>query len=575
MSSSTRRKLKSAIICERTLDDTSEESSARTRPLSYDEIMLKRKSKKEVEGSVEEAQDAETSRHDETVRNPEHRTRDTNGASMKNSRDSQRKASPKRVEKGYRKEHTHITSDSRDYQREASPRKVEKSSRKEHTHVKSDPRDYQREACPRKKADKSSRTEHTHVKSDPQDSQREGSPRKKVEKSSKTEHADIKSDPRNSQLEASPRKVEKSSRTERTHSKSENKERRDVECRSKPKHDNDASNATESKTDRQGGMRSKIEERSRSDARYTNENKHHRDSVAQDRYVERNGGASERENKRRDRSGDDEKHRMGDAVKRHDSGSRRNSEISERKENMELSHSRHDETRSKRRRSRSQERTKDKARRSTSSSPKAQKTVLVGHVLDHGDTSTHSERDRSRRHSDVDRSKMSSDGSSSHYRRQGSSSGLGGYSPRKRKSEAAVKTPSPIHSPERKSAGWDLPHFAADKNLSTSVPSGTQLVSQTKPSNMIELAAGFSVASSMGKPTSAIFSNSLSAFKQATIDSVQLTQATRPMRRLYIDNIPGSATEKDIMECFNSFLLSSGSNYIRGTRPCISCMVGV
>uniref|UniRef100_A0A803KT14 RRM domain-containing protein n=1 Tax=Chenopodium quinoa TaxID=63459 RepID=A0A803KT14_CHEQI len=687
MSGSTRRRLKSAIICEHTVDDASEESSARTRPLSYDEIMLKRKSKKEVEGSVEEAHEAETTRHEETVRNPDRRSRDTNGAAMKNSRDSQREVSPrKKVQKSSRAEHTHSKSDLQDSQREFSPRKnvekrsrtehiystsdlrdsqrgaspiknVEKSSRTEHTHSRSDLRDSRQESSPRKNVEKrsrtvnifstsdlrdsqrgaspiknvekSSRTEHTHSRSDLRDSRRESSPKKSVEKSFRTEHIHSKSDFRDSQRgaspiknaekssraehihsrsdlrdsrrESSPRKnvekssrmehthirsnlqdpqresspkkiVEKNSRTEHTHSKSENKERHDVESRSKHRHENDVRNDAESKNDRQGRMRSKIEEHSRGDGRSKLELKHNNDSVAQDRNIERNGGAYERESKRRDRSGDDEKHRMKDPVKKLDSGSRRNSEISERKEKVELSRSQHDETRSKRRRSRSQDRTKDKARRSRSSSPKARKNVL-DHVHDHGELSIRSERDRSRCHSDVDRSKIPIDGSSSHHRRHGgSSSGLGGYSPRKRKSEAAVKTPSPIHSPERKSAGWDLPP-GADINLSTAVPSGTHLISQTKPSNMIELAAGFSVASGMGKPISSILSNSLSAFKQASIDSVQLTQATRPMRRLYIDNIPGSATEKEIMECFNSLLLSSGSNYIRGTSPCISCMI--
>ncbi|XP_021721865.1 uncharacterized protein LOC110689392 [Chenopodium quinoa] len=735
MSGSTRRRLKSAIICEHIVDDTSEESSARTRPLSYDEIMLKRKSKKEVEGSVEEAHEAETTRHEETVRNPDRRSRDTNGAAMKNSRDSQREVSPqKKVQKSSRAEHTHSKSDLQDSQREFSPRKNvekrsrtehiystsdlldsqrgaspiknvekssrtehthskrqelsprknvekrsrtehiftsdlrdsqkgaspikngEKSSRAEHTHSRSDLRDSRRESSPKKSVEKSfrtehihsksdlrdsqrgaspiknvekSRTEHTHSRSDLRDSRRESSPRKSVEKSFRTEHIHIKSDLRESQRgaspiknaekssraehthsrsdlrdsrrESSPRKnvekssrmerthirsdlrdpqwesspkkiVEKNSRTEHMHSKRENKERHDVESRSKHRHENDVRNDAESKNDRQGRIKSKIEEHSRGDGRSNLEIKHNSDSVAQDRNIERHGGAYERENKRRDRSGDDEKHRMRDPVKKLDSGSRRISEISERKEKTELPRSQHEETRSKRRRSRSQERTKDKARRSRSSSPKARKNVLDP-VHDHGELLLRSERDRSRRHSDVDRSKIPIDGSSSHHRRHGgSSSGLGGYSPRKRKSEAAVKTPSPIQSPERKSAGWDLPPSGADKNLST-VSSGAHLISQTKPSNMIELSAGFSVAPGMGKPISSILSNSLSAFKQASIDSVQLTQATRPMRRLYIDNIPGSATEKDIMECFNSFLLSSGSNYIRGTSPCISCMI--
>ncbi|KMT16567.1 hypothetical protein BVRB_3g048590 isoform A [Beta vulgaris subsp. vulgaris] len=649
MSSSIRRKLRSEIICERALDDGSEGSSARTRPFSYDEIILKRKSKKQLKGNGEETHEAEAASHQANTRNLEHQRRDTNGASVKNSRD----------------------------------------------HVQ--------ETIPRRKAEKSSRAEHTDSRSD-------------------INSASIKSSLDHVQ-EASPRsKVEKSSRMDYTHNKSENKEKRDVESRSKHKNDNDVRNASETKNDRQDRTKRKAEEHYRGDARYHHENKHHRDSVAQDRYIERNRGAADREKKmqdrsgddekykmrdsvkatdrekkmqdrsgddekykmrdsvkatdrekkmqdrggdvekykmrdsvkatdrekkmqdrsgddekyktrdsvkatdrekkmqdrsgddekyklresvkatdrekkmqdrsgddeknkmrdsvkaidrekkRQDRSGDDEKYKMRDSVKKHDNGSRRHSEISERKEKTELSHSRHDETRSKRRRSRSQERTKEKTRRSSTSSPKAQKDLEHGHDLD--ELSSHLERDKLRRHSDVDRSKVSNDISSSHHRRHGgSSSGLGGYSPRKRKSEAAVKTPSPIHSPERKSAGWDLPPSGADRNLSTTVPSGSQLVSHTKPSNMVELAAGFSAASSMGKPIPASLSHSLSAFKQASIDSVQLTQATRPMRRLYIDNIPSSATEKDIMEYFNTFLLSSGSSHIRGARPCISCMI--
>ncbi|KAL2921280.1 Splicing factor U2af large subunit A [Bienertia sinuspersici] len=592
--------------------------------------MLKRKNKKGLECSVEEAYEVKTTRHEENVRIPDHQNRDINEAAKKKSRDHQWESSPrKKVEKSSRAELSHSENKERDHQWESSPRKkvekssraelshsenkerkkVEKSSRAELSHSENkerrdvvNSRDHQRESSPRKKVEKSSRVELSHSEnkerrdvvssrdhqreSSPsenkerrdvvhsRDHQRESSPRKKVEKSSRMELSHCKKYSRNHQLESSPRKkVEKSSRIEHSHSKSENNERRDVENKSKYKHDTDVKNASESKNDRQGRVRSKAEVHLTSDDKYNNETKHS-DSAAHDRHVERNGGASERENKKRERSGDDEKYRLWDPVKKHDSGSRWDSEISERKEKAEPYRSHHDETRSKRRRSRSQERKKEKARKSSSSSPKAQKDVL-DHVHDHIEPSSRSERDRSRRHSDVDRSKMPSDGSSSHHRRHGgSSSGLGGYSPRKRKSEAAVKTPSPIRSPERKNAGWDYPSSGADRNLSTTA-TGTQLVSQANTAKMIEFAAGVSVAStsSMGKPISAILSNSLSAFKQASIDSVQLTQATRPMRRLYIDNIPGSATEKDIMECFNTFLLSSGSNYIRGAHPCISCMI--
>ncbi|KAH1259728.1 Splicing factor U2AF subunit [Glycine max] len=73
--------------------------------------------------------------------------------------------------------------------------------------------------------------------------------------------------------------------------------------------------------------------------------------------------------------------------------------------------------------------------------------------------------------------KVSTNGSSGHHHRHGgSTSGLGGYSPRKRKSEAAVKTPSPSkHSVEKKRAGLDLP--PAGTNNPSAVVSSSFLVS--------------------------------------------------------------------------------------------------
>ncbi|GMI69865.1 hypothetical protein HRI_000655800 [Hibiscus trionum] len=133
---------------------------------------------------------------------------------------------------------------------------------------------------------------------------------------------------------------------------------------------------------------------------------------------------------------------------------------------------------------------------------------------------------------------MSSNGSSGHHRRHsGSTSGLGGYSPRKRKTESAVRTPSPVHrSTEKRTAKWDL------------APAETE--------NVVS-----------GKPLVVASTSSLS------LDSVQLTEATRPMRRLYVENVPASASEKAMMESFNNFLLSSGINHIRRTKPCISCII--
>ncbi|KAG6395232.1 hypothetical protein SASPL_145873 [Salvia splendens] len=124
------------------------------------------------------------------------------------------------------------------------------------------------------------------------------------------------------------------------------------------------------------------------------------------------------------------------------------------------------------------------------------------------------------------------------------SSGLGGYSPRKRKTEAAAKTPSPTRrSPEKRAAGWDLQPYP------TITP----------------------VAPTVVKPIG-ISLHTISSQLHA-VESIQLTQATRPKRRLYIENLPLSASEKDLIECINKRLLSSGVNYVQGTQPCIGCII--
>lgn len=68
---------------------------------------------------------------------------------------------------------------------------------------------------------------------------------------------------------------------------------------------------------------------------------------------ERSRGVFERENKRKDRSGEGEKYRVRDYVKKYDSGNRRDLEILERKEKMDSLRLYRGEIRLKRRRSRS------------------------------------------------------------------------------------------------------------------------------------------------------------------------------------------------------------------------------
>lgn len=230
-----------------------------------------------------------------------------------------------------------------------------------------------------------------------------------------------------------------------------------------------------------------------------------------------------------------------------------------------------EKSRSKRRWSRSKDREKVRGRRSLSQSPKAfkhtskNKRKLV-------ETSSQSTKDKSGRdHSIVDNKRISSNGSNSHYRRNANtSSGLGGYSPRKRKTEAAAKTPSPTHrSPERKNAGWDSQPVEKESAVASSTPFAT---TQKLSLNIMEPSIT-TVAPTTVNPIG-ISLHTLSTQVHA-VETIQLTQATRPKRRLYVENLPVSASEKDLIECFNKLLMSSGVNYIQGKQPCISCLVRV
>ncbi|MCH92428.1 splicing factor U2af large subunit A-like, partial [Trifolium medium] len=224
------------------------------------------------------------------------------------------------------------------------------------------------------------------------------------------------------------------------------------------------------------------------------------------------------------------------------------------------------------RRSRSRER--EDIRRSPSFSPRTHRKAYQDG--ERKDLSMLSLTDSSRKKHSDDKNRVSTNGSSSHhrgYRHSGSASGLGGYSPRKRKSETDNKTPSPSkHSPEKKRAGWDLPPVGIDPSPAV-VSSGFQLSNNSVLSSMHDVASATSLDLSIVKPLPVSFLNAVSTGKNVSIDSVQLTQATRPMRRLYIENLPASASEKGVMDCFNNLLLSAGVNLIQQTRPCISCIV--
>ncbi|KAL6548291.1 hypothetical protein OROGR_008712 [Orobanche gracilis] len=233
-----------------------------------------------------------------------------------------------------------------------------------------------------------------------------------------------------------------------------------------------------------------------------------------------------------------------------------------------------EEYREKRRRSRSREREEDRVRRSRSHSPKVHKNTSKN-KMEHGEVSSHSTKERSgRENHDVDKKRISTNGSSSQNRRNtGPSSGLGGYSPRKRKTDAAAKTPSPTRrSPEKKTAGWDLQPVGKESIMASSTsPNLPPTPSQDVALNVKDFPGVTSVTPTLVKPV-VVFHQTISSQMHA-IESVQLTQATRPMRRLYVENLPPSASEKDLIECINKSLLSYGVNYIQGTQPCMSCII--
>ncbi|XP_050371940.1 splicing factor U2af large subunit A isoform X2 [Argentina anserina] len=296
-------------------------------------------------------------------------------------------------------------------------------------------------------------------------------------------------------------------------------------------------------------------------------------STRKERHLDRSRGEHERETKRKYQRERDEKIRDRYAAKKHDPGNLHALEISERKERKESSKSLFEESRHKRGRSRSRDR--GNRHRLSSLSPRAHKHALSS-LGRHGDISSHSLKDRSgRQHMDIDRSRVSTNGSSSEYQRHGESANrLGGYSPRKRRTESAIKTPSPPNcSPEKKKARWDPPLASTGKALSSSVASHFQSSNSNVLSNVHGMAISVDVAPTTTTPISGVSPNSILNKKNASIDSVQLTQATRRLRRLHVENIPSTTSENTLVDSLNNFLLSAGLNQIPGTRPCISCVI--
>ncbi|TYG98588.1 hypothetical protein ES288_A10G129200v1 [Gossypium darwinii] len=363
---------------------------------------------------------------------------------------------------------------------------------------------------------------------------------------------------------SSRKKIENADRRNDSISKQKTRENHEPERRLKSEVRKDTDAKDESKYEKQTHVKRKTE-KAAGGSENVYAKKHSRDLVERDRHVSRNEGKSERDDKRKHQTRDDEENRERHTTKRHETRKGHASETSDRKEKKDPLRSHHEDSNHKRRCSQSQER-EDRHRRSISLSPRLHKRASH-HVSEH-EISSHGVKVRSGKHSD-DRSRMTSNGSSGHHRRHGgSSSGLGGYSPRKRKTEASVRTPSPVHrSTEKRTAKWDLAPAETENMVSGSASTNLQASSQLVSINMHAMVNAVPSVSVIGNPLVVSSAGSL------YFDSVQLTEATRPMRRLYVENVPTSASEKAMMESFNNFLLSSGINHIRGTKPCISCII--
>ncbi|XP_076951713.1 uncharacterized protein LOC143625166 [Bidens hawaiensis] len=234
-----------------------------------------------------------------------------------------------------------------------------------------------------------------------------------------------------------------------------------------------------------------------------------------------------------------------DTGKKHESRKWHDPTTSEKKEKRSTKESRHEDLQSRSKRSRSREHEKDKGKRSKSPSPRGQKQRYYD-ARGHEEPSAHSSKDVK---------KVSNNGSDNTIKRHDtSSSRLGGYSPRKRRTEAAVKTP------EKKNAGWDS---SPPVKMESSLPS----LNKTEPSNN-----SLPITQSIPLPNFGVIS-SIASTLNVSVDSVQLTQATRPKRRIYVENLPSSASEAAVMQWLTGYLRPFGLTSVQSTSPCISCIV--
>lgn len=503
-------------------DNMNDGTSARTRPFSFEEIMLRRKSKSTTVEVPSGNVDADPK--EDTVEKAADGLKSNIHRHGKPTSDSSR----------------HVLEDSL---------KVNSREREDNTSMISE-RKFNKDSCNKNRDDTVTKSKLEPLKSLISDNGRGGKSDKHVNHKRRSDRSN-----EDSKYESGERYSRDPVKKDTSTGISMRKSEKEIEF--KESNDND----------RQVNKRRNVD-RSRHDYENESHKKHSKNFSGSEKNGE--GHRAQHGKERRKKHHDEEREKIEDrdGVKKLDLRASKVSEISERRE-KESSRMHYEESRSKRRRSRSRERN-ERGRRSASLSPKARKHTSFTE-LEHGGFSSHSSKEKCRQpHSDVERKRIVSNCSNSYRRHSGSSSRLGGYSPRKRKTETAPKTSPSNQSPEKRTAGWDLPPVGKDDNSTDTV------ISVMQPSSQI-MSLSAQEASIVPETSYTLKPVIMPKYtsESHSIDSIQLTQATRPMRRLYVENLSALSSEKALMECINNFLLSSGVNYIHGTLPCISCMVSI
>lgn len=161
-----------------------------------------------------------------------------------------------------------------------------------------------------------------------------------------------------------------------------------------------------------------------------------------------------------------------------------------------------------------------------------------------------------------------------YHRFGGYTSGLGGYSPRKRRTQAAAMTPSPPpRSPEcrRKHKAWDMTPPGLDHNVIAAI-TAAHVAQQKQTLTMLSMQPSPNMMS-LHVPSFPPITTFKPSICHQSVSPVTLTHGTRSVRRLYIGNVPSTVSDGELLEFMNAAMLSINAHHLPGTKPCINCTV--